>query len=58
MMAIKNKHHGSNSGIQKPNPDPVCMPKMKPFFDNMGIYFGQIARRRQPSANCDMLTRP
>ena len=39
-MVTKNEHHGLNSAIQKPNPGPECMPKMQPFFDNMGIYQG------------------
>ena len=37
-MGAKPKHHGSNAVLQKPNPDPACMPKMGPFFENVEIY--------------------
>lgn len=38
MKTSITKHQGSNQAMQKPNPDPACMPKMTPFFANTIIY--------------------
>lgn len=38
MAGSKQKHAGSNTKLQKPNPDVACMDKMKPFFENMPLF--------------------
>ncbi|HQI21437.1 MAG TPA: hypothetical protein PLW55_18930, partial [Leptospiraceae bacterium] len=49
-MAVKSKYHGKNAALQKPNPDPACMPKMEPFFENVEIY-RSMAKQLQTDAD-------
>ena len=49
-MGDKPKHHGSNAALQKPNPGPKCMDKMRPFFENVEIY-RSMAKQLQTDAD-------